>query len=68
MVNALRASENAKIINPENVLVHQFSGFGQIVEFERVTEERTVKVALCNVAQDTWVPVFFFDTVPPKDK
>ena len=68
MANALRAPEQAKFINPENVLLPQFNGFGQVVEFERITEERTVRVALCNTAQDTWVPVFFFDTVPPKDK
>jgi len=68
MANALRAPEQAKFINPENVLLPQFNGFGQVVEFERVADDRTVKVALCNTAQDTWVPVFFFDTVPPKDK
>lgn len=67
-VNALKAPENAKIVNPDNVLLSQFNGLGQVVEFERVENDRTVKVALCNVAQDTWVPVFFFDTVPAKDK
>jgi len=68
MANALRAPEQAKFINPENVLLPQFNGFGQVVEFERVADDRTVRVALCNTAQDIWVPVFFFDTVPPKDK
>ena len=67
-VNALRAPETAKLVSPDNVLLSQFNGLGQIVEYERVSDERTVKVALCNVAQDTWVPVFFFDTAPIKDK
>ncbi len=67
-INILHASEQARIVNPENILLPQFNGLGQIVEFQRATEERTVKVALCNIAQDTWVPVFFFDTLPAKDK
>jgi len=66
--NTLKAPEHAKIVNPENILLQQFNGLGQIVEFERVADDRTVKVALCYVAQDTWVPVFFFDTIPAKGK
>jgi hypothetical protein len=47
-------------------LVHQFNGLGQIAEFSRETPERTVKLALCNALENTWVIVYFFDTAPPK--
>jgi hypothetical protein len=65
-VNILRKVENAKYVDPVNILGTQFNGVGQIAEFARETPERTVKVALCMVLENTWVLVYFFDTVPPK--
>lgn len=65
-INILRKVENAKYIDPVNILAQQFNGLGQIAEFAREAPERTVKVGLCMVLENTWVLVYFFDTVPAK--
>lgn len=64
--NIPRKIESAIFVDPSNILVQQFNGMGQIAEFSRETPERTVKVGLCLILENTWVLVYFFDTVPPK--
>lgn len=63
-----RNTGDAKLIDPSNILVPQFSGFGQIVEFHREAPElkREAKLVICNVSEHTWVIVSHFDTAPVK--
>ena len=52
---------NAKILEPNAILSSQFSGVGQIVEFTKKVEEKTLKLALCNSNENSWVIVSYSD-------
>lgn len=68
VINIPRKTGDAKLMDPGNILVPQFSGFGQIVEFHREAPElkREVKLVICNVSESTWVIVSHFDNGPVK--
>lgn len=63
-----RNTGDARLIDPNNLIVPQFSGPGQIVEYSRETVDpkREAKLVICNISESNWVIVMHYDTAPVK--
>lgn len=60
-INILRHNMNAKILETSSILSSQFNGAGQVVEFIRKTDDKSMKLVLCNMQENNWVIVYFSD-------
>ncbi|EGR29752.1 MORN repeat protein, partial [Ichthyophthirius multifiliis] len=68
MVNVLRHSSNAKILQQQQILSSQFNGLGQIVEFQKEEGDKIAKLVLCNAIQNQWTIVYYYDNIEPEVK
>jgi hypothetical protein len=62
-INILQKNSSSRFIDQSNILSQQFKGLGQIVEFDRHTDDRKSQVAICKLADDKWVVVYHADIV-----
>jgi hypothetical protein len=62
-INILLKNASSRFIDQANILTQQFKGLGQIVEFDRHTDERKSQLAICKLGEDKWVIVYHGDVV-----
>lgn len=58
-LNILRNNMQAKVMDHDNIIIPQFIGNGQIVEFIKENEAKYIQAAFCNLFESNWVLVFF---------
>jgi hypothetical protein len=62
-LNILQKASASRFIDQSSILGAQFKGHGQIVEFDKHTDERKTQLAICKVAEEKWVVVYHADVV-----
>ena len=69
-IHILQKNASSRLLDQSNILSPQFKGLGQIVEFDRITDERKSQLAICKMAEDKWVVVYHTDIIekPTKTK
>ena len=69
-INILMKNSSSRFLDQANILSQQFKGLGQIVEFDRITDERKTQLAICKLADDKWIVVYHTDIIekPPAVK
>lgn len=68
-INILQKASAAKWVDPSVILTHQFTGVGQIVEFEHSSGDRICQIGVCSCTDGQWVLIFHSDldsSVPVK--
>ena len=69
-INILQKNTSSRFLDQFNILAPQFKGLGQVVEFDRLTDDRKSQLAVCKLGEDRWVIVYHNDVVekPAKTK
>lgn len=62
-INILQKNSSSRFIDPANILAPQFKGLGQIVEFDRVIDERKSQLAICKLGEERWIIVYHADVI-----
>lgn len=62
-IHILMKNSSSRLLDPASILSPQFKGLGQIVEFDRHTEERKSQLAICKLGEDRWVIVYHADVI-----
>lgn len=62
-INILQKNTSSRFLDPSNILAAQFKGLGQIVEFDRHTEERKSQLAICKLGEEKWIIVYHADVI-----
>ena len=62
-IHILQKNSSSRLLDPANILSHQFKGLGQVVEIDRSTDDRKSQVAICKLGEDKWVIAQHTDVV-----
>jgi hypothetical protein len=60
---ALRSKEQARILNPDKIFAPQLEGPGQVLEFQKMIDNRKIEIVMVLSEANRWLIVHSLDVV-----